>query len=68
MPITQSQLADQIEQAFDSHSNLPDIDPEVARREIAEDLAAAFAAYVDGREATGLGYQGTPITVTIQGS
>jgi hypothetical protein len=47
--ITKEQLADLIETAYDVQSGNPDINPDVARKQIAEDIANAIELYVVGR-------------------
>lgn len=67
MAITQSQLAKKIQDAFDRHSDVQ-VNPTQARKEIAEDLAAAFASYVVGRQTTVTGSSATGGAVTGVGT
>lgn len=65
MAITKTQLATTIKNALDRHSD-KEVDPAQARKEMADDLADAFAAYVVGRTVTVTGSSATggPVTGT----
>ena len=66
MAITQQQLAQKIEDAYDSVSNNSNTDPEQARKQVAEDIAAAIAEFVIGRQTTGTSSDGATVNTTIQ--
>jgi hypothetical protein len=65
MAITEQQLADLIEAAFDAESDTV-VDPAGARRRQAEKIAAAVKQFVVGRETviTGTSVSGGPVTGT----
>ena len=64
--ITEQQLADGLEAIYNQWSDDPTIDVAEARKQIAKEQAKLIAQFVQGRQTTGTGYQGTPITTTIQ--
>lgn len=66
MPFTSQQLQDAIEAAYDAESNNSNIDPEQARKRIAQKLAAAIAGFVIGRQTTGASTDGASVITTIQ--
>ncbi|MBB4117858.1 hypothetical protein GGR32_000130 [Mesonia hippocampi] len=66
MPFTQQQLQDAIEEAYDAESNNPNINPEQARKRIAQKLASAISSFVIGRQTTGVSSDGASVTTTIQ--
>lgn len=64
--ITEIQLAEGLEELYNSWSNREDIDPDEARRQLAIGQANLIAQFVQGRQTTGTGYQGAPVTTIIQ--
>ena len=58
MPITQEQLANQIEAAYDAESDT-EVNPSDARRRVAEKIAEAVAQFVQGRETVVTGTSAT---------
>ncbi len=64
--ITEQQLAQKIEDAYDVVSGDSTIDPEVARKQVAQEIAAAIAQFVIGRQTTGVSSDGATVTTTIQ--
>lgn len=68
MAISESQLATKIKTALDYHSDDPNVDIEAARQQLANDLAAAVAEYVVGRQTTVTGTSATGGAVTGTGT
>jgi len=67
MAITEEQLAIKIEEAYDAVSGDSNVNPEEARKQVAEDLAAAIAQFVIGRQTTGVSSDGATVNTTING-
>jgi hypothetical protein len=63
--ITEQQLAEGLEAIYDQWSDNENIDVAEARKQIATEQAKLIAQFVQGRTTTGTGYQGAPVTTTI---
>lgn len=57
MPLTQAQLSAAIKAAMDAQSNSSEINPAEARQQEADAIAAAIAAFVQGRAVVVIGVQ-----------
>ncbi|CAA0144719.1 conserved hypothetical protein [Tenacibaculum maritimum] len=68
MPITKTQLADKLFQIRQEYSNRPDLNPETARREMADKEAQAINDFVIGRLTTVTGTSATGGAVTGTGT
>jgi len=64
--LTEAELADGLESLYDQWSNDENIDPEAARRSLAEGQASLIAQFVQGRQTTGTSSDGATVTTTIQ--
>ncbi|CAA0153060.1 hypothetical protein [Tenacibaculum maritimum] len=66
MPLTKQQLANKLFEIRQEYSNKPNIDPETARREMAEKEAEAISDFVIGRttRVTGTSVSGGAVTGT----
>lgn len=64
--ITEQQLAQKIEDAYDAVSGDSGVNPEQARKQVAQDIAAAVAEFVIGRQTTGTSSDGATVTTIIQ--
>jgi len=64
--ITEAQLAQGLENLYNYWSDKTDIVPAEARKQFAIGQASLIAQFVQGRETIGTGYNGAPVTTTIQ--
>lgn len=64
--ITEAQLAQGLEDLYDFWSDKTDVVPSEVRKQFAIGQANLIAQFVQGRETTGTGYQGAPVTTTIK--
>lgn len=67
MPLTETQLADQIEAAFDAEADQV-VNPEQARKRVAQKIAAAVAQFTVGRTTTVTGTSATGGAITGTGT
>lgn len=64
--INEQQLADGLEELYDSWADNPNVDPAEARKQFAIGQANLIAQFVQGRETTGNSSDGATVTTTIQ--
>ena len=67
MPITETQLAEQIEAAFDAEADQV-VNPAEARKRVAQKIAAAVAQFTVGRTTTVTGTSDTGGAITGTGT